>query len=169
MITLAWPPWGAWVWAPQGIWWLPCTGCWGITTGRGLWPWSVQSSAIITSLFIGKVCWIFMGIKVQISSAQIAWRQIQVPTSNLRLLEVVKGLGTLHQAEEKQWHIFFPQSWPQKWANYLDWSFWSAGENQLITDAHCVKFNSKLLKNCKHNFFTFIAGAITLYSSNNNC
>lgn len=47
-----------------------------------------------------------MGIKMQISAAQTVCKKIQIPTLNLRLLELVEGLGTLHQAEEKQWYIF---------------------------------------------------------------
>lgn len=104
----AWSCWGAWAWVPYGIWWLPCPICWGITTGRGLWPRSVQSRQVPSSLFylLEMLAWIFMGIKVQISAAQTDCRQIQISTSNLRLLELVEGPGTLHQAEKKQRHIF---------------------------------------------------------------
>lgn len=79
----AWSPRGAWV--PQGIW-------------------SVQSRQVQSSLFylLEKFTWIFMRIKGQISAAQTVCRQVQIPTSNLRLLELIEGLGTLHQAEEKQ-------------------------------------------------------------------
>lgn len=43
--------------------WLLCPGCWGITTGRGLWLWSVQSRQVQPSLFYLKVCLDFHGNK----------------------------------------------------------------------------------------------------------
>lgn len=101
-----WSPWGAWAWASQGIWWLPCPHCWGITTSRGLWPQSMQSRQVQSSLFylLEKFAWIFTGIKVQISAAQTVCRQVQIPTSNLRLLEKVL---VFYIRQRKSSDIFF--------------------------------------------------------------
>lgn len=114
-----------------------------------------QARVIVVFWCIGKICLDFY--EATFLQQKLSAGKPEIPAWKRRMLELPEGgLGILHQAEGKQRQVFFVQPSSQKRANYLGWRFWrrSVGENQLITDVHCVKFNSKL-NNCKQDFSSF--------------
>lgn len=104
------------------------------------------TSAIITFLFIGKVCLDFHGNKN--ADFCIFYFKSEVAGAGRRSWYFTSGRG-------KAVTYFFLSLGPRNGQTILTEAFGVRGENQLITDAHCVKFNSKLLRSCKHNFFSF--------------
>lgn len=114
-----------------------------------------QTSAIITFLFIGNVSLDFHGDK----SADICCTNWLQANPNIYFKSEVAGAGRrswyFTSGREKAATHFFLSLGPRNGQIILTEAFGVWGKNQLITDAHCVKFNSKLLKNCKHNFSRF--------------
>lgn len=153
---------------------LPSPGYWETATGRGDLHQLVGSKEQLSSLsgVLAKLAQIFLGIKGYISAAEAVQKHIWSPCFKSEVAGAARrGSWCFMSGGREMESLFFCSALAPKMGKlYLLKLLVEQYEgNQLITDVHCVKFNFKLLSNCKQDLLAFIVGTTTLYSSNNNC